>query len=115
MFRTLGLAALCAAFLAAGPAAIVTSDTAEARTCKKNFVTAWGQRKNTMTGGRISAKHAWKRASYRINGTKYDTWWPSKRKSMKCFTNRAGKKRCRARARPLHNSLVSLFRKSFYK
>ena len=100
MLRNLGLAVVGAALLAAGPAAVVTSDTAEARTCKKNYGTSWGKRKNTMYGARVSARLAWKRASKRINGTKYDTWWPSNRKSMKCFTNRAGKKRCRARARP---------------
>ena len=100
MIKQLCLAAAGAAFLLAGPGAVVMSDSAEARTCKKGFVTAWGKRKNTMYGARVSARLAWKRASKSINGTKYDTWWPSKRKSMKCFTNRAGKKRCRARARP---------------
>ncbi|MGI9421890.1 MAG: hypothetical protein ACR2PA_01775 [Hyphomicrobiaceae bacterium] len=99
MIRRFVLAAGCAAFLAAGPAAIMTSDTAQARTCQPDFITAWGKRKNSMTGARISARLAWKRASKAINGTKYDTWWPSRRKSMNCFTNRAGKKRCRARAR----------------
>jgi len=100
MIKQLCLAAVGAAFMLAGPGALVTSDTAEARTCKKGFVTAWGKRKDTMFGARTSSRLAWKRASKSINGTKYDTWWPSKRKSMKCFTNRAGKKRCRARARP---------------
>ncbi len=100
MLKKLGLAALGAAMLAVGPGAVATSDTAEARTCKQEFVTAWGKRKSTMFGARVSARYAWKRKSKRINGTKYDTWWPSRRKSMKCFTNNMGKKRCRARSRP---------------
>ena len=100
MLKRLGLSLACATVLAAGPVAVVTSQDAEARTCKKRFVTAWGNRKDTMYGARVSARLAWKRASRDINGTKYDTWWPTKRKSMKCYTNRAGKKRCRARGRP---------------
>ena len=100
MIKNVALVASCAAFLAAGPMAVATSDSAEARTCKREFVTAWGSRKNSMFGARVSARLAWKRDSKDIFGTKYDTWWPSKRKSMNCFTNRAGKKRCRARARP---------------
>ena len=100
MIKKIALAGCCAAFLAAGPLAVATSDSAEARTCQRDFITSWGNRKNSMTGARISARLAWKRASKAIFGTKYDTWWPSRRKSMKCFTNRNGKKRCRARARP---------------
>ena len=100
MLKKFGFAALVAVCLAFGPAAVMTSGTAAAKTCKTEFISAWGSRKNTMYGARISATNAWKRASKLINGTKYDTWWPSKRKSMKCFTNRDGKKRCKARARP---------------
>ncbi len=100
MLKNFGLATVCALTLAAAPMVLITSGPAAARTCKQDFVTAWGVRKNTMFGARVSARYAWKRSSKLINGTKYDTWWPSKRKSMKCFTNRAGKKRCRARARP---------------
>ena len=100
MLRTFFIAALGAAFLTTGPVAVVTSDTAEARTCQAKFIVAYGKRKNSMFGARTSARLAWKAKSRRINGTKYDNWWPSKRKSMKCWTNRAGKKRCRAAARP---------------
>lgn len=100
MSKSFFLAALATAFLITGPAAIVTSDRAEARTCQADFVVAWGKRKSTMFGARTSARLVWKAKSRRINGTKYDTWWPSKRKSMKCWTNREGKKRCRAAARP---------------
>lgn len=99
MIRSLCLVAATAAFLATGPAAVLTSDTAEARTCKTKFVVAWGKRKNTMYGARVSARLAWKAKSRRVNGTKYDTWWPSKRKGMRCYTNRGGTKRCRASAR----------------
>ncbi len=99
MLKNLGLTVFLFACLAIGPTAVMSSGTAEAKACKADFVTAWGKRSNTMYGARVSARYAWKRASKLINGTKYDTWWPSKRKSMQCFTNRAGKKRCRARAR----------------
>ncbi|MEO0809383.1 MAG: hypothetical protein AAFW82_01855 [Pseudomonadota bacterium] len=100
MLKNALLAAFCAAFLAVGPMAVVTSGTVEARTCQAKFVTAWGKLRSSMYYARGSAREAWKLASKRINGTKYDTWWPSKRKSIKCFTNREGLKRCRYRARP---------------
>ncbi len=100
MLKNMGLAAIAAALLLASPVTVLTSDVAAARTCMTEFITAWGKRKNTMFGARVSARYAWKATSRRVYGTKFDTWWPSRMQSMKCFTNRAGTKRCRARARP---------------
>lgn len=100
MIRTLGAAALLAAVLAAGPGSLASSNTAQARTCKGDYVRSWGKRSLTMFGARASARLAWKRASRAINGTKYDTWWPARGKSMRCYTNPRGRKRCIAGAYP---------------
>ena len=98
MTRMIFILALFTAFFTAGPLAVATSDVAEARICKAKYVRSWGKRARTMFGARTSARLAWKRASRAINGTKYDTWWPSRGKSMRCYTNRRNLKRCLAGA-----------------
>ena len=100
MMRHCALLMLVAALLGFGPIGIVASSPAEARSCKHEYIRSWGRPSRTMYGARISARLAWKRASRAIFGTKYDTWWPSRRKSMRCHTNRRNLKRCRAGAFP---------------
>jgi hypothetical protein len=100
MRKTICISAALATLFTAGSVAVATSGVAEARVCKHKYVRSWGQRASTMFGARISAKRAWKRASYALYGTKFDTWWPARRKSMRCYTNRHNQKRCLAAGIP---------------
>lgn len=100
MRKTICILALMAAFFAAGPLAIATSGVAEARVCKHKYLRSWGKRHSTMYAARISARRAWKRAAHALYGTKFDTWWPSRRKSMRCYTHRHNRKVCLAAAFP---------------
>jgi len=100
MIKTIGMLVMLAAFFTAGPMGVMTSGAAEARTCKAKYVRSWGKQSRTMFGARASARLAWKRASRSLNGRRYDSWWASRRKSMRCHTNNRGQKRCLAGALP---------------
>jgi hypothetical protein len=100
MRKMICMLALLSAFFTVGPFAVATSGVAEARVCKHKYLRSWGKRHSTMYAARISARRAWKRASYALYGTKFDTWWPSRRKSMRCYPSRHHKHRCLATAFP---------------
>lgn len=100
MLKTFGAVIGFAVVCSLGPMGLASSSSAEARSCKSDYHRSWGKHSLTMFGARASARLAWKRASRALHGTRYDTWWPSRGKSMRCYTNRDGRKRCLAGARP---------------